>query len=254
MDGERRVTDGVMRIALSRRDYAGHPILLSGLLASLGGARLTAGPLHEAFIRLANELKTTVCHARGVREAPRILARHTPLRLHVGCGMRLLPGWCNVDLGPDADLRVDVRRGLPVADASCVEVYSEHLLEHLAYPGEVEAVLRDWHRVLVPGGRLSVGVPDVASSLVAYEATRDGFVPDHTQPWCPEWIETALDQINYLFRQQRMAFGQDHLYAYDLPTLTARLAAACFVDIRARPMDPARDSRPGTLYVDARKP
>jgi predicted SAM-dependent methyltransferase len=196
----------------------------------------------------------SVCHARGIANAARVLARHAPLRLHVGCGTRLLPGWCNVDLGPEADLRVDARRRLPVRDASCIEIYSEHLVEHLAYPGEVEAVLREWHRVLVPGGRLSVGVPDAAPSLLDYAAVRDRFVPDHTQAWCPVWIETALDQMNYLFRQQALAFGQDHLYAYDFPTLAARLASAGFVDARQRPFDRERDSRPGTLYVDAWKP
>ena len=66
--------------------------------------------------------------------------------------------------------------------------------------------------------------------------------------------ETRMDQINFHFRQQGLGFGQDHLYAYDLETLTARLTAAGFVDIAHRPHDPARDSRPGTLYVDARKP
>jgi len=248
------VEDGVMHIALRRRDYAAHPVLSSGLLVSLGAARLTSGPLRVALVQLANEFKTRVCHTRGVREATRVLARHAPLRLHVGCGTRIIPGWCNVDITPGADLRVDVRRPLPVRDASCVEVYSEHLVEHLAYPGEVEAVLREWYRVLVPGGRLSVGVPDVEPVLLDYAAHRDRFVFDHAEPWCPDWIETALDQINYLFRQQGLAFGQDHLYAYDYATLAARLTSAGFVDVRQRALDPDRDSRAGTLYVDARKP
>jgi len=56
------------------------------------------------------------------------------------------------------------------------------------------------------------------------------------------------------FRQQGLGFGQDHLYAYDVETLAARLTSAGFVDIAQRPYDPARDSRAYTLYVDARKP
>src|SRR5204863_5327340 len=56
------------------------------------------------------------------------------------------------------------------------------------------------------------------------------------------------------FRQQGLGFGHDHLYAYDADTLAARLTSAGFVDIAQRPYDPARDSRPYTVYVDTRKP
>src|SRR5262245_58614538 len=245
---------GVMHMSLRRRDCAAHPLLLSGLVVSLGAARLTRGGVQRALVRLANELKARVCHARWVREATRVLARYTPLRLHVGCGTRVIPGWCNIDLGPDADLHVDVRRPLPIRDGSCAEIYSEHFIEHLAYPGEIEHVLRDWHRVLVPGGRVSVGVPDVGPPLVDYAAVRDRFVPDYTDGDAPAWVETALDKINYIFRQQGFVFGQEHLYAYDFATLVARLTSAGFIDIRQRAFDFARDARPGSLYVDARKP
>ncbi len=251
MKGVAAAGGGLLHVALSRREYVAHPILLTGLLGSLAGARLASGPLRRAFVALASEMKTAVCHARGIARARAVLARHDPLRLHVGCGARRLSGWCNVDLGRDADLRVDVRRGLPVPDGSCAEIYAEHLLEHLAFPGEVEVVLRDWHRALAPGGRLSVGVPDVAPSPADYASGgRDRFVPhqDH-----PSWVETALDAINCLFRQPGLGFGLDHLYAYDLLTLAARLESAGFTDIEERPFDSARDSRPGTLYVDARK-
>ena len=82
----------------------------------------------------------------------------------------------------------------------------------------------------------------------------DYFAWCRTQPWNPPWIETRLDQINFHFRQQGLGFGQDHLYAYDVETLAARLTSAGFVDIAQRPYDPARDSWPYTLYLDARKP
>jgi len=157
-------------------------------------------------------------------------------------------------LGAGADLRLDIRRPLPFADSSCAEIYCEHLLEHLAYPGEVLTVLRDWHRVLVLGGRLSVGVPDTVAPLRDYvTGARDYFEWCRTHPWYPPWIETRMDQINFHFRQQGLGFGLDHLYAYDLDTLAARLTAVGFTDIAERPFDPSRDSRPRTLYVDATK-
>src|SRR5439155_873757 len=90
--------------------------------------------------------------------------------------------------------------------------------------GRVEEVLRDWWRVLAPGGTLSVGVPDTVYPLASYvNQVDDYFAWCRTQPWNPSWIETRLDQINFHFRQQGLGFGQDHLYAYDVDTLAARL-------------------------------
>jgi len=48
-----------------------------------------------------------------------------------------------------------------------------------------------------------------------------------------------MDQINFHFRQQGLGFGLDHLYAYDLDTLAARLTAVGFIDIAERPFDPS---------------
>jgi predicted SAM-dependent methyltransferase len=242
----------VARLALARRDYVRHPLLLGGIILCSVGARRTTGPLRRALVIAVSEMKTAVCHRRGVARARRLLAGASGIRLHLACGGHRLPGWLNVDIVPGVDLRLDVRRPMPLPDASCIEIYAEHFVEHLAYPGDVEAVLRDWWRLLAPGGRLSVGVPDAATSLAAHVADPRGhFAACVGQPWAPAWAETSLDLINYLFRQQELGFGQDHLYAYDFETCAARLAAAGFADIGRRPFDPARDSRPGSLYVDA---
>ena len=48
-----------------------------------------------------------------------------------------------------------------LADASCAEIYASHVLEHLGYNGELQETLKGFHRVLAPGGRLRVSVPDM---------------------------------------------------------------------------------------------
>ncbi len=227
---------------------------MAELLALHGLRRLSSGPTRHALARAIAEVKVAVCDRRARARLPAVLGR-APYRLNIGCAGDNRSGWLNVDLDPRADVRLDIRRPLPLPDGSCAEICSEHVLEHLGYPGEVEDVLRDWWRVLAPGGLLSVGVPDTAYPLASYvNRANDYFAWCRTQPWSRPWNETRLDQINFHFRQQGLGFGQDHLYAYDAETLAARLTSAGFTDIAQRAYDPARDARSDTLRVDARKP
>jgi SAM-dependent methyltransferase len=61
--------------------------------------------------------------------------------------------------GPDPhlDLNVDVDRLSPIEDASFDAVIASHVIEHLANPLRA---LQEFHRVLRPGGRLVLIVPD----------------------------------------------------------------------------------------------
>ena len=227
-----------------------------GALALKTLKRVMPDPVRPTLRRAIEEADVALQQLDSVRRASR-LDPAGPLRLNLGCGSKPRPGWVNVDFRPGADLHLDVRRPLPFPDASCAEIYAEHVLEHLAYPGEVEQVLADWFRVLASSGTVSLGVPDTEWPLRAYVSGDDGyFAWCRTQPWHRDWVRTRLDTINYHFRQQSPTFGEAHLYAYDFETLVDRLVAAGFVDVTQRPFDPALDSedrRIGTLYVRATK-
>ena len=106
------------------------------------------------------------------------------LKLNLGSGDRPLPGFVNVDVLPDArgvDVVADISEHLPFEDCSASVVYATHLLEHFPHARTVD-ILREWRRVLEPGGQLLVAVPDllvVAKILVS----RPGwFMPPHN-PW-----------------------------------------------------------------------
>lgn len=58
---------------------------------------------------------------------------------------------------------------LPYADGSFEVVIASHVLEHLE---NAEAALRDWHRVLAPGGALLIGVPMHPAPLAALARLR----------------------------------------------------------------------------------
>src|SRR5512137_1302163 len=84
---------------------------------------------------------------------------HEPLRLNLGSSSDRAPGWTNVDFSPDTnpDIVADVER-LPLKDGVACEIWASHILEHL--PCGTKA-LEEWHRVLMPGGVITVAVPDV---------------------------------------------------------------------------------------------
>ncbi len=84
-------------------------------------------------------------------------------RLHIG-GEQRKDGWeiLNIVPGPAVDHLGDARDLSRFHDHTFGELYASHVLEHLDYQdGELLNTLREWHRVLTPGGRLFLSVPDL---------------------------------------------------------------------------------------------
>lgn len=72
-------------------------------------------------------------------------------RLHLGAGAYNWPGYVNLD--SETDLQ-----DLPFADGSVAEIHAIHLFEHLPRL-EVDRYLKEWIRVLQPGGKLFLELP-----------------------------------------------------------------------------------------------
>jgi SAM-dependent methyltransferase len=81
--------------------------------------------------------------------------------LNLGSGKRLLQGFVNIDRYTvlPAMLKADIYR-LPVKSDTVDGLFSAHSLEHLPIRRAVLA-LRDWFRVLKPGGTLLLSMPDI---------------------------------------------------------------------------------------------
>ena len=101
-----------------------------------------------------------------------------PVRVNIGCGSRILDGWVNVDLiardstkeemkGKEPDVLSDVRE-MPFHNEYADEAMAIHVLEHF-HIWEAEDLLKEWIRILKPGGQLIIEVPDL-EKVVHYMA------------------------------------------------------------------------------------
>lgn len=80
------------------------------------------------------------------------------MKIHLGCGTRLLPDFINVDIaGSGADVECDIH-SLPWGDGLADEILAIHVVEHLPMMN-VGLVLKEWARVLKPGGKMILELP-----------------------------------------------------------------------------------------------
>jgi len=141
-------------------------------------------------------------------------------RLHIG-GREARAGWeiLNINPGPDVDHIGDAISLKTFADGTFAEIYASHVLEHFDCKKGVMGALKEWHRVLSPGGLLRLSVPDLdvlAQLLLQHE---------------------RLD-VNQRFHVMRMIFGghvdphDHHIVGLYEEFLAGYLYATGFVEVR----------------------
>ncbi|MBD1945809.1 methyltransferase domain-containing protein [Coleofasciculus sp. FACHB-712] len=93
------------------------------------------------------------------------------LKLHIG-GQESHPDWKILDIEPRPEVDyVANASDLSQLESNSVEmIYASHVLEHFYYGlnNELINTLKEWHRVLQPGGKLLISVPDLKSLCWLY--------------------------------------------------------------------------------------
>jgi hypothetical protein len=210
------------------------------------------------------------------------------LRLHLGCGSTVVPGWENIDKSPSIVLarvpgmrrilaavhvltpeqanavfpsgivRADVRRGLHYEDATVRYIYSSHMIEHMPR-WQGLALVKECRRVLIPEGVLRLATPDLAQVVDAYRSGVKGgaaTAADAFMGGLGTFLEQPGSRVQRLL--QRL-FVAPHQWLYDEQSLTLLLEDAGFFDVGVRgfrdsalPDIALLEHRDG-LFVEARR-
>ena len=96
----------------------------------------------------------------------------SPLKLHLGCWKRFLPGFVHIDLAdfPHIDYRRSVDDLSIFEDDSVDFIYASTVLEYFSFK-QAPQVLQEWCRVLKPGSAIKIAVPDFESMISYYKKT-----------------------------------------------------------------------------------
>jgi ubiquinone/menaquinone biosynthesis C-methylase UbiE len=143
------------------------------------------------------------------------------MKLHLGCGKRMMGGYINVDLDARKNtmyqyVQSDVS-SLPFDSDTCDEILAVHVIEHI-WLWELKATLQEWLRVLKPGGKVIIECPDIlkaANLLIAgynagerltIDSAMRAFYGDpkdreiqgrHKWGWTPQTLAYALEKSGF---------------------------------------------------------
>lgn len=138
-------------------------------------------------------------------------------KLHLGCGPKHLDGYFHIDaldyahvdhIGPVDDLGF-------IKDAQVEHIYACHLLEHFGRTKHAK-VLREWRRVLKPGGTLRIAVPDFEACAKLYVAGK---------------LDNGLETIRGLLMGGQKDEYDYHYVAFDKATLSRTLLDVGFSSV-----------------------
>lgn len=153
------------------------------------------------------------------------------MKLNLGCGDKILPGYTNVDVAPSRagkkpDVLCDLHALTPFQDNSADEILSVHVVEHF-WRWEIVAVLKEWVRVLKPGGRMIVECPNLQSACETFLANPGAAAGPGQEGQRSMWVFYGDPS----WRDPLMV----HRWGYTPKSLSAVMAEAGLVALRQEP-------------------
>jgi predicted SAM-dependent methyltransferase len=154
-------------------------------------------------------------------------------KLHIGGGWHLIEGWLNTDIALISGvMHMDATRSFPFREETFQFVFTEHMVEHIAYRQFV-AMLCECRRVMRNGGIIRITTPDLNALIGLFSTSRsqiqERYIAFFKKHFLPEdYPDTPAAIVNTFFK----SWG--HTFIYDRETLEFALRSAGFHSIERR--------------------
>ena len=136
------------------------------------------------------------------------------VKLHLGCGKRDFgPSWVHIDKADFPHIKYKDVTKLPFETGTVDVIYACHLIAYFDRE-EIIPILKEWKRVLIPGGVLRLATPDFRAMAKMYLR------------------ENCSNLNQFLGPLYGKMDGIYHKTTYDLYSLIELLASVGFKDIR----------------------
>lgn len=191
-----------------------------------------------------------------------------------GCGLSAPTEWVNFDVSPTLRLakipllgslitrnRVrfpenvkygDVTRGLPIDDNHCDGVFASHVLEHLALD-DFYSALTETKRILKPGGRFRLIVPDLEKLAEQYlMSLQEGGARASHQFMSQSYLGLKEKPKSFLKRIVSGFGNTDHLWMWDRLSMKAALEGAGFSLVRPAAFGDSEETAFSVVEEEAR--
>lgn len=178
--------------------------------------------------------------------------------LHIGCGLKVIDGWINIDASPSLRLSKipffgsylisyikgpewstkaeygDIAKGLDIANNSCELIFMAHVLEHLS-KNDFYVALNNIYSYLKPGGIFRTIVPDLEYYVNNYIERRSNI--ELSSQAAHEFMQSSLvgnsGSRASFYQRFREAFSNSrHQWMWDEPSLTEAFVQQGFKNIK----------------------
>ncbi len=149
-------------------------------------------------------------------------------------------------------MRLDAAKRFPFEDNLFSYVFSEHMIEHLAY-SQGTRMLKECHRILKPNGRIRISTPNLSFLLALYGEDRSDLQERYIE-WATKTHVKDAPYCGATFVINNFVRDWGHKFIYDEPLLRFSLVEAGFSEIARCELNASEDVELQGLENEARMP